>query len=371
MTNSDQQSSHDVTTVTGLLKIFFLIVLVNIVLYISVVYFTVVLFHRTVPVFLAFVQFLAFILPIVFILRIGLKEAPEAGGVENPFLKQIGATPSLVILSCFAALLATFTPISAQIFPKPDPFPKSMIAKVGLACRISSDLTPSKAAYLLTVIWADDTDYIGAVRDNLRSLQIAASNSAKDQHDAAKSTVYEAVETILVDMLKWFGPTDATTRAKPETTFAQLKVVNNSSSDQFYNLLKRSTPTAEVDPDLRGELSDDTRWAAFTVPVKAPEDFTQVPIHTRFGMRNHTKVFLLTFPEDNGPDSISGDPLTAGAPALPRGVQPQEFRARKIAEVEILSTRPDSETQGAELNLNIFHTNTCWTSSPTETVDVD
>ncbi len=270
MSNSDLETPRDLSTLVGLLKIFFLIVLLNITLYLAIVYFAIVNFHRTVPVFLAFIQFLAFILPIVLILRVGLKEAPAVGPIDNPYLKKIGATPSLVILSCFAAFLATFTPMSAQIFPKPDSFPTSMVAKVGVACRISSDLNASKGAYFLTVIWSDDTEYIKAVRSNLRALQIANSADAKKLDDVRTSNIYQLAEATLKSFMEMLGLVSATTAPAHDETYSQLKLVEKS--DQFYKLLKQNTPVGDENSELRWGLSDDLRWAAFTISVKAPEE---------------------------------------------------------------------------------------------------
>src|SRR5690348_10907212 len=170
MTDDHLEGREDRSALIALLKIFFLVVLSNVLLYLAIVYFAVVLFHRTVPSFLAFIQFLAFILPIALILRLGLREAPAAVPVDNIFLKKMGATPTLVVISSLAAFFATFTPLGAQIFPKPEATP-TLVAKVGVACRVDRDNTPSRGAYFLTLIYSDDTDYIRSVRSQLSALK--------------------------------------------------------------------------------------------------------------------------------------------------------------------------------------------------------
>jgi hypothetical protein len=285
MTN---ESPQDALPLATLLKIFFLVVLSNIALYLLIVYFAIVNFHRSVPLFLSFIQFLAFILPIALILRIGLKEAPAAGPVENTFLKKIGATPTLVVLSSFAAFFATFTPLGTQMFPQPDGA-TSLVAKVGVACRVESDLSASKGAYFLTLIWSDDTDYITKVRREL-SLMQAGSKPADD------SSLYRTAESGLARLLQTVGVVSGPRLTPGERSFSQIKFVEKA--DPFYKLLKQDPQASKESYDLHSYLVDDLRWIAFTTPVKEPDAYTQVPIYTRVDTRNHTRVFLVTFPDD-------------------------------------------------------------------------
>jgi len=118
--------------------------------------------------------------------------------------------------------------------------------------------------------------------------------------------------------------------------------------------------------DLRSYLTEDSRWIAFITPVGEPQAYTRVPILTRFGTRNHTRVYLVTFPDDNGPKNLSTNPLDAAIAVPIHESHDPKFEIRKISEVEILPRPPDSVTQKADFNVVVFPTQSCWITSPND-----
>lgn len=363
MSDNTLESSGDRLALVALLKIFFLILLSNLALYLFIVYFAVVNFHRGVPPFLAFIQFLALLLPIALILRMGLKESPAVGQVDNEYLKKIGATPTLVVLSSLTAFFATFTPLAAQIFPKPEPFATSMTAKVGVACRIASDLSAAKGAYFLTVMWSDNSEYIQAARKELRSLQEASLHGPTGQDAVARPIVYRFAEGVIAQALSSIGAITEKASLADDKLYSNIKFVEHS--DQFYRLLKQST--FENNDDLRATLGEESRWIAFTSPVGEPYAYTKVPILTQFGTLSHTRVYLIISLENNTPKNVSGNPLDAALAVPLRGTPETKFDIRKISEVEILPHLPERDTQQAELNVVVFPTTSCWQAAPNDT----
>src|SRR5262249_35463970 len=126
---------------------------------------------RDAPAFLAFIVFLAFTIPTAFILRLGLNETVDANAASgNKFIKLIGATPTLVIIACLLALLASVIDLRGSIIPQRDA-PRYLIANLKVTCWSGTELNTEPAPYLLTLITAGESSYISDIRDELTLLK--------------------------------------------------------------------------------------------------------------------------------------------------------------------------------------------------------
>src|SRR5262249_23264927 len=149
------------------------------------------------------------------------------------------------------ALLASVIDLRGSIIPQRDA-PRYLIANLKVTCWSGTELNTEPAPYLLTLITAGGSSYISDLPDELTPVQNK--------------------------------PT-----AKYNFTF-----IGQNPQDEFYSVLK--TPGASTSGELnqiQQELSDESKWLAFTVPANDPHTVTLFPIPTIVGRTHNARLFIV------------------------------------------------------------------------------
>jgi hypothetical protein len=308
----------DIRLLIKLIALFLGVVVITIGLYVAVDHYI-----PNAPAFLAFIIFLAFTVPTAFILRLGLNEAVDANAASsNKFIKLIGATPTLVIIACLLALLLTVADLRNSIIPGRDT-PRYLIANLKVTCWSGTELNTEPAPYLLTLITAGESSYIADIRNELTLLR-----------------------------------NDPT----PKYNFT---FVGQNPQDDFYSVLK--TPSASANGELnqiQPELSDESKWLAFTVPANDPHTVTLFPIPTIVGRTHNARLFIVIRQPRAGRVAATGDPIGGMIPPA-GGAQPR-YIVRQLAELGLSPDQPERNRQFAQFDMRVYANRTCWIPAPAD-----
>jgi hypothetical protein len=239
--------------------------------------------------FPALVVFLSFALSIGIILINGLGEQINTKNIQNPWIKKIGVTPIMVIVAVLIATFTSFTPLANKIFPASEL--EFMLAAIDLTCKPSSQTHAPQATDLLTVISADETQYIDDVTTFLND---------KDP----KAFV-------------------------PQRIHGQdLTLVKKDRSDELYKLIMQR---ADEDDSLSWDLRGPEKWVAYTIHANAPNIQTPLPIPVRFKTTHTTRLFVVVKqnPKSNQPELAGLSPESEDErkdiwPLITVGIKPQQ-----------------------------------------------
>ncbi len=270
------------------------------------------------PTFLAFLMFLSVALSVAVILRVGLGEAVDSTKIRNALIKKIGVTPIMTIVACLGALLMSFTPLSNLILPVSRPEvsrPEFMLAKIGITCVTKDENNTPEAIILVTLISADDEQYISKVKDYLN-------NEAKqDAQDGFPLT--------------W---------------------VKHDKSDKFYNALQRYARSDNKGSEmLTRHLRTDNKWLAYVAPLNDPHNATVVLVPTIFDKDHHTSFFAVLTDVADAPTGRLAPSVSATAGS---------GRAVPLFEVEITPRVLSDRQQTVAFNVEVFTGHICWHVAP-------
>jgi hypothetical protein len=200
--------------------------------------------------FPALVVFLSFALSIGIILINGLGEQINTKAIQNPLIKKFGVTPIMVIVAVLIAMFTSFTPVASKMFPASEL--EIMLTGIDFSCKAINQIHPPQATDLLTVISAEDADYIDEVT-------------------------------------KYLKDTDPKAFVPQRTHGQPLTLVNKEASDEMYKLIMQRATDDGWSWDLRGP----EKWVAYTIHAKAPSQQTPLPIPVRFKTPHTTRLFVV------------------------------------------------------------------------------
>jgi hypothetical protein len=260
--------------------------------------------------FPALVVFLSFALSIGIILINGLGEQINTKDSKNPLIKEYGVTPIMVIVAVLIAIFTSFTPLANKIFPASEL--EFMLAGIELTCQPSIQTHPPQATDLLTVISADDTEYIDEVR-----------NFLKDQDP--KAFVPQLIHG------RAFGLVD--------------------ENDDLYKLIMQRT---DEDQSLSRDLRAPGKWVAYKVRATAPNIETPLPIPVRFKKPHTTRLFVVVKQNPK-----SSQPELAG---LSDESQDEKKDIWPILTIGINSAQPQNRSQRTDFDVQLFAhpAHICW-----------
>jgi hypothetical protein len=260
--------------------------------------------------FPALVVFLSFALSIGIILINGLGEQINTRNIQNSWIKSIGVTPIMVIVAVLIATFTSFTPLANKIFPASEL--EFMLASIALTCQPSSQTHPPQATDLLTVISADDTEYIDQVTKFLRD---------KDPNAFVPQLIHGEELTLV------------------------------KKDEELYKLLMQR---ANEDQSLSRDLRAPGKWVAYTVRANAPNIETPLPAPVRFKRPYTTRLFVVvkqnpksSQPELNGLSQESDDKQKDIWPLITVGIRPE---------------LPLNRSQRTDFDVQVFAhpTHICW-----------
>jgi hypothetical protein len=267
------------------------------------------------PTFLAFIMFLSVALSFAVILRVALGEAVDPANIQNPLLKQIGVTPILMIVACLGALLLSFTPLSGKILAAVGP--EFMLAKIGITCVTKDENKTPEAIRLVTLISADDEQYIAKVKTFLDAEM--AKNDGKEGFS-----------------LTW---------------------INHNRSDSLYNVLQQyAHSSAKGSEVLTSQLRTDNKWLAYAEPLNDPQNTTVVLVPTIFDKNHRTSFYAVLTEAAEAPAGRGIAPLLAATAG--------GGRALPLFQVEIAPRVLSNLLQTTEFNVEVFTDHICWHVAP-------
>jgi hypothetical protein len=278
-------------------------------------------------------SFLSFALSVGILLIVGLGERIETGNIKNEWLRKIGVTRTMIIVAVLASLLASFTPLAALILPAPMTY---MLVRAGITCFAADKNSFPEATSLLTVITSPEVKTIQDVDDFLHG-----------QAQNVPEKAFRAIRALLI---------------KEEPKF-DLNFVNKNKDDENYNMLLKFASTNRLGAEgLLGELEDNTKWIAYTVPVSAPSHKTPIPIPTLYNLYHSTHFFLIT--SDQQPNPQSTEPWLASLNAsVARASNPPRKDLLPLLKAEIEPRGPKGSSSETELSLRMFYNDAqhvCW-----------
>jgi hypothetical protein len=127
-------------------------------------------------------------------------------------------------------------------------------------------------------------------------------------------------------------------------------------------------PDAATDGELnqiQRDLSDNSRWLAFTVPSNDPYTVTILPIPTIVGRTHHARLFIVIRQPSAGRVIATADPI--GGTAIPTaGAAQPRYVVRQLAELGLTPNQPESDRQFAQFDMRVYANRTCWIPAPAD-----
>ena len=249
----------------------------------------------------------------------------------------------MVIVAVLISLLASFSPLAKLIMPVDLTF---MIANVGLTCDAADKSFTPSATGLLTFIYSLDEKYIKKIDDYLQG-------KSEDYIDETAAFLRKKVGPLL-------GLSDE------QTVYSDLTFIKKNNTDENYNLLNKFAANTRNlgSSGLSEELSDNSKWIAYTIKVNAPSIKTSIPIPTIYDFHHTTRLFVVLNDPPLGPDPALASLNSAiGLTSQSQKLSPREKSLSSLIKTEIAPKLPHGKSGETDLAVQVFYNDTkhiCW-----------
>ena len=282
--------------------------------------------------------FLSFALSVGILLITGLGEKitpTKSGGnvsagstTDKDWIHKIGVTPIMTIVAVIIAMLAGFSQFGTMILP-PVFHLKFMRADIAIRC-LTKKANPPQATDLIALL-SGEQDYVKDVIDFLL-------------------TAPQASEGDVSYHLRWIHPR---VKMHPDDKGYDLDWthIRNALHEPLYALL-------QADTALNDEMSNDGKWVAYSVDIKAANKDTSLPVPATYE-RDHTLHLFAALsepPKKRQPElGTLGNPIRPSQPPLQ-----EQQRLLSLLQVVINPHKPQERSQLTNFGVKIFADTGCW-----------